>query len=180
MFEKLFTFDSDSGSLVWKERDFEATKNTETKRGSAESKTKRWNSRYAGKIAGTKRASGSRFYITVEVNTKPMMAHRIIWMMNHGDIPEGFEVDHIDHDGTNNRLENLRLVDRSGNMKNRSKQTNKSGVHGVHWYESNQCWVAQCQSGGVRHRELYKSFDDACEAIKRMHEKYKFHKNHGS
>lgn len=42
--------------------------------------------------------------------------HRLVWETFNGDIPNGFEIDHIDNDKTNNRLDNLRLVTRSENM----------------------------------------------------------------
>lgn len=36
--------------------------------------------------------------------------HRLIWERTHGPIPEGWHVHHVNHDRTDNRLENLRLV----------------------------------------------------------------------
>ena len=44
--------------------------------------------------------------------------HQLVWETFVGEIPEGMEIDHIDTDKTNNSLSNLRLVDRSGNMRN--------------------------------------------------------------
>jgi hypothetical protein len=35
--------------------------------------------------------------------------HRLVWSAFHGPIPQGYHVDHIDHDKTNNRLTNLRI-----------------------------------------------------------------------
>ena len=45
-------------------------------------------------------------------------AHRLIWFMFNGSIPEGFMIDHIDLDKGNNRIENLRLITKSGNSQN--------------------------------------------------------------
>lgn len=45
-------------------------------------------------------------------------AHRLVWVMHNGDIPEGMMVDHINLNREDNRIENLRLVDKSGNAQN--------------------------------------------------------------
>ena len=45
-------------------------------------------------------------------------AHRLIWFMHNGAIPEGMLVDHIDMNPKNNCITNLRLVTKSGNAQN--------------------------------------------------------------
>lgn len=47
-----------------------------------------------------------------------LLAHRMVWMMHHGDIPDGMLVDHIDRDKLNNDIANLRLTTKSGNSQN--------------------------------------------------------------
>ncbi|WP_052946567.1 HNH endonuclease signature motif containing protein [Enterobacter hormaechei] len=44
--------------------------------------------------------------------------HRLVWMLdNDKEIPEGnYQVDHIDHDRTNNKPENLRLIHQYWNL----------------------------------------------------------------
>jgi hypothetical protein len=44
------------------------------------------------------------------------LLHRIVWMENHGPIPEGFDVHHIDGDRENNVIENLELLPRGEHM----------------------------------------------------------------
>lgn len=44
--------------------------------------------------------------------------HRGVWMWHHGEIPAGLDIDHINLDKTDNRIENLRLCTRSQNMAN--------------------------------------------------------------
>lgn len=42
--------------------------------------------------------------------------HRLVWETFKGEIPKGFEINHIDHNKQNNNLQNLELVTRSQNM----------------------------------------------------------------
>jgi hypothetical protein len=46
--------------------------------------------------------------------------HRLVVQEFIGPIPEGMDVDHIDHNRTNNRVENLRIVSRRENLRNKS------------------------------------------------------------
>lgn len=69
------------------------------------------------------------------------MTHRLVWEQVNGPIPEGFDVDHINGDKHDNRLENLRLATRSQNMCNRSKTTkNTSGLKGLSWDKHTGRW----------------------------------------
>jgi len=74
-------------------------------------------------------------------NYNTVMVHRLIM----GDPPEGMdEVDHINHDGLDNRRSNLRWVTHAQNMSNRRVSKNSaSGVVGVHMSGGGwqACWV---------------------------------------
>lgn len=60
-------------------------------------------------------------YIRVRVSGREFRAHRLIWEMHYGTIPDGMLVDHIDGDPYNNRIENLRLATRQQNNMNKAK-----------------------------------------------------------
>jgi len=60
-------------------------------------------------------------YVRIRVSGKEYRAHRIIWEMHNGPIPEGMLIDHIDRDVFNNRIENLRLATRQQNNANKGK-----------------------------------------------------------
>lgn len=65
------------------------------------------------------------FYLSVSIKTsnnpsifKPIRVHRLVAEQFIGKIGEGMEVDHIDGDRTNNKLNNLRIVSHAENIKN--------------------------------------------------------------
>lgn len=63
------------------------------------------------------------------VNGKQYYVHRIVWEMFNGEIPKGMLIDHINRDYTDNRVENLRLVDHRGNANNSRYGDTCLGVH---------------------------------------------------
>ena len=74
----------------------------------------------SGNIAGRKATAPGHngFYLNIMHNGKQVYQHRLIWEMHHGPIPKGMEIDHINRDKTDNRIENLRCVTRQENQKN--------------------------------------------------------------
>jgi hypothetical protein len=63
-------------------------------------------------------------------------AHRLVWYLHFGKIPDGYHVDHIDRDRQNNKISNLRAVPPSINGKNRSlNSNNKTGVNNIIYAE---------------------------------------------
>jgi hypothetical protein len=74
-------------------------------------------------------------YIKVHVDGKSHRAHRLIWLWNYGYLPEN-DIDHINGDRSDNRLENLREVTRSCNLYNKIKRSRgNTGITGVYEYE---------------------------------------------
>ena len=73
----------------------------------------------------------SNGYLYIKAAGKQHSASRLAWTLVNGQIPDGLEIDHIDRDKTNNRIDNLRLVDRAGNLRNRKFSQNKCGATGV-------------------------------------------------
>lgn len=70
-----------------------------------------------------------RGYITLTIEYDRVRAHNIVWLLWTGKWPIG-ELDHRDHNTSNNRPSNLRDTTKSGNNYNR-KVTNKYGCPGI-------------------------------------------------
>lgn len=94
---------------------------------------------HIGDIVGTARSDGR---LQVCVSYRRYLVHRIVWLWHFGYFPEA-EIDHINRDPTDNRIENLREVGRQCNQRNTGNYaTNASGVKGVCWNERYQKWRA--------------------------------------
>jgi len=79
-----------------------------------------------------------RGYINIEIYGKHYAAHRLAWFYETKFWPAD-QIDHIDRDKTNNRIENLRQATNSQNRAN-SSNSNKNGFKGVsfkHWLKKN-------------------------------------------
>jgi HNH endonuclease len=76
--------------------------------------------------------------------------HRAIWEQVNGPIPASLQIDHINGDGLDNRMENLRLATNTQNQRNRGpNRNNSSGYKGVGWNAKDKRWKAQIQIAGV-------------------------------
>lgn len=68
-------------------------------------------------------------YLLIGVGKRACSVHRVIWVLAHGAIPDGYEVDHINNIRTDNRLENLQLLSYGEN--NRKRFSNRELPVGV-------------------------------------------------
>ena len=82
-----------------------------------------------GTEAGNFRMDG---YRKLKFCGKQYLIHRVAWLLHHGYWPTG-DIDHIDGNPSNNKLENLRDVPHNINLQNRKSATikNKTGFLGV-------------------------------------------------
>jgi hypothetical protein len=98
-----------------------------------------------GDVAG----SSDGLYTKINLLGKRYYAHRLAWLYVYGVWPQN-EVDHINGDKFDNRIENLREATRSQNCANRpALATSKSGVKGVCWDARKRRWIAQIRVDGV-------------------------------
>jgi hypothetical protein len=166
---EMFDYRPDTGVLLWRRRPRDHF--------NSDWKHKAWNKRYAGLPAGSDNGSG---YLRATIWGKDYKIHRLVWLYVYGCEPK-HQIDHINHDRSDNRIKNLRSAKPCENMKNKSRyKTNTSGVTGVHWCKRRCKWRAFI-------RVLGKGFDlgsfDSIEAAERARKaaekKNKFHFGHG-
>ena len=85
---------------------------------------------------------------------------------------DGFECDHINGNGLDNRRSNLRLVTHRQNEQNRHKKKT-SKYPGIYWNKQNKKWEALIRINGKRihlglFNDEYKAYLAYCKAVKEM------------
>ncbi|MGG8661087.1 HNH endonuclease signature motif containing protein [Streptomyces lividans] len=132
-----------------------------------------------GMVAG--HVNSSNGYINVRFDGKYYKSHRIVWEMINGDIDDAMFIDHINHNRSDNRIENLRLVTKQWNAMNQSiRFNNKTGVIGVSWVERLSKYVSKIRvNGRDYHLGCFSDIDDAKAARIKAEIEHGFHENHG-
>lgn len=107
-----------------------------------------------------------RGYLVVRFQGKSYPLHRLIWLLETGEDPGEFMVDHIDGDRLNNAFENLRLCSNAQNGMNRgATKANKLGVKGVCWDKKAGKYKAHIRiDGKKKHIGNYSDLQSAIDA----------------
>lgn len=104
-------YDPKSGALTWK-----VSKKGHTK---------------AGDPAGCKHTKG---YLAIGLNGRSYLAHRLAWFMFYGELSETDQIDHINLDRTDNRIENLRKASHEENCRNTGcRSHSRTGLKGTRY-----------------------------------------------
>jgi hypothetical protein len=130
-----------------------------------------------GSFAGTITGHG---YRVISLDRKRYYGHRLLWLWHYGEFPKG-QIDHINHNRLDNRLDNLRAVSNQDNHRNETLSTNSlSGFTGVCFSTREQKFRAHIKVDFKQiHLGHFKQLSDAVLARINAEEKYGFHKNHG-
>lgn len=106
--------------------------------------------------------------VQTSMNGKTVGLHRFV--MNLHD--NNYEVDHINHDRTDNRKNNLRIVTHEENMKNiKTPKNNTSGRVGVEHLKNNK-WKAKIHIGNKYISKTFDTFEEAVEKRIELEEQY--------
>lgn len=166
-------YEAETGILRWLPRPISDFPN--------ESIWKSWNSRFAGKCAGSRKKSlsrkkGNSTHRQIEMGGKKFYAHRIAWAMANGRC-DAEDIDHLNGDQDDNRLNNLRAVSHSENNKNkRLDSRSKTGITGVSLSYASR-YVAYIGRATVI--GYFPTLAEAVQARKSAEKIAGYHPNHG-
>jgi hypothetical protein len=123
---ELLSYDPDSGLFTWNQR--------------------RGGKALAGSVAGVLRPDG---YVTITIDFKKTMAHRLAWLVVHGAEPTD-QIDHINGIRSDNRLCNLRAATNGQNQQNLAgaKKQNRLGFLGVTFHPQSGKYRARIRTDG--------------------------------
>ncbi len=137
---ELLSYDETSGEFRWK--------------------VKPCKGRHVGDVAGNLNTNG---YVQIRIKGKLYMSHRLAWLYVHGEWPKD-QIDHIDGNRSNNRLNNLRSVSNRENACNQ-KSHREGRLFGSHYSKHDKKWRARIEINGKRiSLGLFPTEQDAHEA----------------
>lgn len=155
--KSLLSYDTSTGLFVW------------LYRPGTTREDKIFNTRFFGKVAGRSKPDAYGYNtITIRVDGKIeyFRAHRLAWLYVYGEFPpDGVDLDHINYDPWDNRIDNLRIATRSQNNFNSDPCIrNTTGHKGVIWDKERFLWRAEIRKDGKNyHLGRFSDFDRACK-----------------
>ena len=122
----------------------------------------------AGTRAGSVNTGVRSGYRRISINKSLYQEHRLVWILFNGDIPEEYQIDHINQDRTDNRIENLRLVSHRTNIAHHTRGV-ISGTPNVHWVGSKERWCVRFHVDGKdKYFGYYADLDQAVERAEQV------------
>lgn len=119
-------------------------------------------------LPGTKAGCVVRGYWKLALLKRNFLGHRVAFALTHGRWPEP-ECDHINGNGLDNRICNLREATHAQNLQNRGVFSNNSvGVKGVFWNQQDKRWRVKVGFGGKHiYCGSFKTIEEAAAAASR-------------
>lgn len=118
-------------------------------------------------------------YINISANGKIYQAHRLAWLYVYGEFPNK-QIDHINGNGSDNRIANLRLATMNENQFNKKlAKNNTSGVKGITWDKYKKKWKAYI---GFNNKLISLGYYETIEMAKdKLYKaRIKYHKNYAN
>ena len=136
--------------------------------GVVRSASNRRNVRVGDKVGGYDRQG----YIVTTLFKKPVKVHRLAWALHYGEWPKG-QIDHINGDKSDNRIENLRVVSNLQNKQNIMPPVNNtSGYLGVSYHKKSGKFAANIKvDGKITYLGVFETPELASIAYKEAKEK---------
>jgi hypothetical protein len=164
---QLCDVDTSAGILIWKHRPIEMFPDQRA--------CDSWNTRFAGKEAGS---TNKRGYREVQFNGRLYLRHRLIWLAVQGYMP--VELDHEHGVAAGDGIGNLREVTQAENTKNLAMQKrNKTGCTGVDRLPTGKYRATIRANHKVYRLGHFSTFEEAVAARKAAEREHGFHENHG-
>jgi len=109
--------------------------------------------------------TGNKRYWRQKISNKQYAVHNLIWIKSNGLIPSGYTIDHIDNNGLNNSITNLRLATVLQQLHNRKTWSTAElrGVSKVNGYENYAAYIMYPGKGRI-HLGYYKLKEHAAIA----------------
>ena len=123
-----------------------------------------------GSIAGT---INSRGYRHVRIDNKFYQAHRLIWIYINEELPSELQIDHINRDRSDNRIENLRLATGSqNNMNSCVSDRSLTGVKGLYFSTYHDSWCSEVKVNGKAFKKYSKDVEVAKQNLVKLKGKH--------
>lgn len=168
LLRQLLRYEPDTGKLFWLPRS--------AMPGVSAGSAKAFNSRFAGREALTSTCGNG--YIQGTILGVKVLGHRVIWAVVHGAWPS-HEIDHINGNRADNRLQNLREVNRAENCRNLAlRSDNKTGYIGIRWAKG-AFQASITLNGKPVHLGRFNSIDEAVRVRCAAQAQAGYHPNHG-
>lgn len=118
---------------------------------------------FTGKL---RRGSMRNGYVRYSLKGKLYSAHKLVYQIFVGEIPNGYVIDHINGDRSDNNLKNLRCITQSENMYNAQRLGHK-GQTKVAQYDKNNNLIKEWASFTAAAKELGVTYASISSAAKR-------------
>ena len=144
----ILDYDPFTGILRWKAK------------AGTDRETRRWNTRYAGKVVGSSNGGGHR---CIQIAGRKYKEHRVAWLWHRGGWPAPI-LDHRSGRGSENAITNLRPATRRQNAINHKPYRKASGLpQGVRKHHHR--YVSRITiDGKLTHLGTFSTVDEAAQA----------------